>query len=113
NDPSDDLLIARSALVYDTPDTGWEMETYGFTQNCSPSTTPSCTPPPGFATNKINRVQRGNVTKLQSWSDTSSPTSQISFRHRYDIFGNELKAEVSCCSLKRFTYSPDIAGMYY
>jgi YD repeat-containing protein len=110
NDPSNDALIARAGFAYDAPDAGWEIETYGFTQNCSP---PGCTPPPGFATRRIDRVQRGNVTKLQSWSDATAQTAQINFRRRHDIFGNQVKIEVSCCSLKRFTYSPDIAGLHY
>jgi YD repeat-containing protein len=110
---TDDKLIARTGFTYDTPDTGWEIQTYGFTQNCSPSTTPGCSPPPGFATSKINRVQRGNLNKLQLWTDATAATAQVNFRRQFDIFGNQLKTDVSCCSLKRFTFSPDIAGMYY
>jgi RHS repeat-associated protein len=53
------------------------------------------------------------VTKLQLWSAASAQAAQINFRRQYDIFGNQLKAEVSCCSLKRFTFSADTAGMYF
>jgi YD repeat-containing protein len=114
--PDDDTLIARTGFIYDTPDAVWEIETYGFTQNCS---APGCSPPPGFATNKINRVERGNVTKLQSWSDATAATAQINFRRQYDIFGNQLKAEVSCCSQKSSEFrhapvtSPGTSAMYW
>ncbi|HLG15431.1 MAG TPA: RHS repeat-associated core domain-containing protein [Blastocatellia bacterium] len=110
NSNGDDTIIARRGFVYDTPDTGWEIVTYGFTKNCSPTSAPPCSPPPGFNTKFVDRTARGLVTKALLWSDATSPSAQITFRRQYDIFGNEVKAEVSCCSVKSFTFS---STMYY
>ncbi|HEU4386157.1 MAG TPA: hypothetical protein VFV34_00060, partial [Blastocatellia bacterium] len=112
-DPSDDTMISRTQHEYDNPDSGWETETYGFIDSCSPSSSPPCTPPPGYDTAFINRTARGNVTKTRLWTDATSNTPSISFRHRYDIFGNEVKAELSCCSVRRFVFTAGIAGMHY
>lgn len=119
NNNGNDVPIARTAFVYDTPDTGWEIETYGFTHNCSP---PACAPPPGYDTKFADRVQRGLVTKVQLWTNANGPSPNlpdISFRHKYDIFGNELKAEVGCCSVKIFEFrdtpltTPPTSAMYW
>lgn len=113
NNNGNDVKIARTGFVYDTADAGWEIATYGFTHNCTPGTSPPCTPPPGYNTKFADRAFRGLVTKTQSWSDAETANADITFRHQYDIFGNELKAEVGCCSLKRFTFSPNATGMFY
>jgi RHS repeat-associated protein len=119
NSNTDDTLIAHTHFVYDTPDTGWDITTYGFTKNCDPNTSPSCTPPPGFSTKFVDRATRGLVTKVQLWSDATAASADISFRHAYDIFGNELKAEVSCCSLKTLEFrdtpitDPPTSAMYW
>jgi len=110
NDNADDTPVARTAFEYDSPDPGWEMQRYGFTNGCSP---PDCAPPPGYDTGFVDDVVRGLVTKVRHWSDATSPTANISFRHQFDLFGNELKAEVSCCSLKTFAFNPGVAGMHY
>ncbi|HJQ24948.1 MAG TPA: RHS repeat-associated core domain-containing protein [Blastocatellia bacterium] len=109
NDTSDDELVSHTAYTYDAPDTGFEIVTYGYTHNCSPSSQPPCNLLPGYKTKFADRVQRGNVTKLQQWSSASG--QPISFNRQYDIFGNLIKAEVGCCSLKQaaFSYTP----MYY
>lgn len=109
NDDSDDTKLAKTAFDYDNPDTGWEIQKYGFTQGCVP---PACTPPPGYDTAFVDTTVRGLVTKVIHWSDATA-LPDINFRHQYDIFGNEVKAEVGCCSLKRFTFSPDTAGLFY
>ena len=109
NDDTDDIKVSRTGFEYDTPDSGWEIQKYGLTQGCQ-----SCGTPPGFDTNYVNTNERGLVTKTLSWSDaTSTNAADISFRHQYDLFGNEIQAEVGCCSLKRFTFSPNTSGMHY
>jgi hypothetical protein len=110
NDNTDDTVIARTKYVYDcadcaTPDPDWGLENYGYTDNCAPTSNPPCAPPPGFNTNFVGRTSRGNVTKVQFYSQASSATPDIEFRHRYDIFGNEVKAELGCCSLQQMTFN--------
>lgn len=105
-----DVPISRTGFIYDTPDSGWEIEKYGFTQGCA---SPGCPAPPGYDTSFVNTTIRGLVTKVQTWSDATLSNPDISFRHRYDIFGNEVKAEVSCCSQKTFTFSSGTAGYHY
>lgn len=107
NSNSDDVLIGHTHYLYDcsdcpNPDPDWSLETYGFTDGCT-----TCGAPPGYDTSLVSRTSRGNVTKVQLWTDLADPNAlpQISFRHRYDIFGNEVKSEISCCSLKRQTFN--------
>lgn len=49
--------------------------------------------------------ERGNVTNVMRWSDVlaSSPSSNRTYQ--YDIFGNIVKADVSCCNSKLYTFS--------
>jgi RHS repeat-associated protein len=109
--PGDDQKIARTEYSYDeNSDSLWSLETYGFTDGCQ---TPACTPPPGFNTGIVGRIGRGNITTVKLWSDASTTNPDITYRHRYDIFGNEVKAEVGCCSLKRSTFEPNTAGLFY
>jgi RHS repeat-associated protein len=100
---NDDDLISRSRYTYDdNSDSNWSVEQYGFTDGCGQ---PDCTPPPGFNTRIIGRAARGNISKMELWSNAVSANPDISFRHRYDIFGNEVKSETSCCSLNRATFN--------
>ena len=111
-DPADDELLSRMDYAYDeNSDPNWSIQKYGFTNNCTP---PGCPAPPGYATNTVDRLGRGNITTVKLWSAASlTNPPDITFRHRYDIFGNEVKAELGCCSLKQSTFSPDIAGRYF
>ena len=109
NDDSDDVKIAKTSFDYDNPDSGWEIQQYGFTTGCTP---PSCSPPPGYDTNLVGLTVRGLVTKVFRWSDATA-LADISFRQQYDIFGNELKAETSCCSTRNSTFGSDFNHMFY
>jgi RHS repeat-associated protein len=115
NDDSDDVKVARTGFEYDTPDAGWEIQKYGFTPGCQ---TPACAVPPGYDTSFVDVTLRGLVTKALFWSDATG-ASDISFRHQYDIFGNEVKEEVGCCSLKSVEFrdapvtSPGTSTMYW
>lgn len=105
-----EVAIARAGFDYDNPDTGWELQKYGFTQGCA---SPSCPAPPGYDTTFVNTTVRGLVTKVKLWSDATLTDADISFRHQYDIFGNEVKAEVSCCSQKTFSFGSGTTNYYY
>jgi len=115
NDDSDDVKISRTGFEYDTPDAGWGIQKYGFTSGCQ---MPACAVPPGYDTGFVDLTVRGLVTKALFWSDATG-ASDISFRHQYDIFGNELKAEAGCCSLKSIEFrdaplpSPGTSAMYW
>ncbi|HEX5734532.1 MAG TPA: RHS repeat-associated core domain-containing protein [Blastocatellia bacterium] len=111
-DPADDELLSRTDYAYDeNSDPNWSLQKYGFTNNCAP---PACPAPPGYATNTVDRSARGNITTVKMWSAASlTNPPDITFRHRYDIFGNEVKAEIGCCSLRQYTFSPEIAGRYF
>jgi YD repeat-containing protein len=100
---NDDTLISRKRYTYDdNSDPNWSIEAYGLTDGCTP---PLCAPPPGFNTKLVGRTARGNITKVELWSNALSANPDISFRDRYDIFGNTLKAETSCCSLMRANFN--------
>jgi len=109
NDDSDDTRVAKTGFDYDNPDVGWEIQKYGFTPGCRP---PSCSPPPGYDSNFVGASVRGLVTKVLRWSNASA-LPDISFRHQYDIFGNELRAEVSCCSVRGSTFGSDFNNMFF
>ena len=109
NDDSDDTRVAKTSFDYDSPDSGWETQQYGFTTGCKP---PACTPPPGYDTSFVGASVRGLVTKVLRWSDATL-LPDISFRRQYDIFGNELKAEVSCCSVRASIFGADFNHMFY
>jgi RHS repeat-associated protein len=116
SDDSDDVKIARSGFEYDTPDAGWGIQKYGFTSGCQ---APGCAVPPGYDTNFVDVTVRGLVTKTLSWSNATTTSADITFRHQYDIFGNEVKAEVGCCSQKSLEFrdapitSPGTSAMYW
>jgi YD repeat-containing protein len=110
NSNTDDVQVSRTAMEYDTPDTGWGIAKYELTNGCTP---PGCAAPPGYDKGFVDNTVRGLATKTRHWSNATLSTADISFRHQYDIFGNEVKAEIGCCSLRRFTFSSGTAGMHY
>lgn len=113
---TDDVQIARTGFEYDTPDAGWGIQKYSFTVGCQ---TPGCAVPPGYDTNFVDVTVRGLVTKTLSWSNATTASADITFRHQYDIFGNEVKTEVGCCSQKSFEFrdtpltTPPSSAMYW
>src|SRR5262249_17484856 len=96
-DAASNALLAHKAFVYDcsdcpNPNPDWAILTYQITHNCDPTVCPQA--PPGYQTKFVDRTYKGNVTKVQLWTDPSVTTAQISFRSQQDAFGNLVKQEV-------------------
>ncbi|MBI3651315.1 MAG: RHS repeat protein [Acidobacteria bacterium] len=83
---ADDVLIAKSSVTYDDYQAMGGLENYGGTAN-----------PPGHLAGN----PKGNVTGTTQWYDLANNLS-ITRLMKYDIFGNVLKEQVSCCNLKTF-----------
>ncbi|HJQ24610.1 MAG TPA: Ig-like domain-containing protein, partial [Blastocatellia bacterium] len=84
--------VAKTAYAYDN------YNITGGMQNQSPL-------PPNHNENYgTTQTVRGNVTTVTSWSDIAADTSIVRNR-KYDIFGNVVRADVSCCQVKNFTFS--------
>src|SRR6266498_3846340 len=99
NDPTDDLLMAKTETTYDgyTDPAIEEIENYGLTSGQYP--------PNHDATYDQNKTLRGNATAVKTFSQLS-PAEVSTTRHaKYDIFGNVVWAEVSCCVKKSFGFS--------
>ncbi len=84
---ADDVLIAKATYAYDNYISMGGLENYGGTAN-----------PPGH----ISYGPMGNVTGVTQWTDLIAGTT-IQHLAKYDIFGNVVKAQVSCCQEKDLT----------
>lgn len=90
-DPGNNI-IAKSTNAYDDYGAYGGMENYGGFAN-----------PPGHLSSYNTTVTvRGNVTGTTQYTDIAANTS-ITRLKRYDIFGNVVTAQVSCCNSKSFT----------
>ncbi|MEK6304510.1 MAG: RHS repeat-associated core domain-containing protein [Acidobacteriota bacterium] len=87
---ADDVMIAKTTYAYDNYAAMGGMEDYGGTAN-----------PPGYAV-WTDPANRGNVTGVTEWTDLQAGTT-IQHLAKYDIFGNVVKAQVSCCQEKDLT----------
>jgi RHS repeat-associated protein len=88
---ADDVMIAKATNTLDDYAAYSGMEDYGGTAN-----------PPGHDTTyNTSKTVRGNVTGVTQWTDIGAGTS-ITHLMKLDIFGNVVKAEVSCCDEKSF-----------
>lgn len=104
NSDGNDVMIAKTVFILDDYNAKGGMEFYGLT--------PSSYPPNHDAAYDQNKIKRGNVTGVQSWSNIAS--NIFTTRHmKLDIFGNVVEADVSCCSVKTFHFSGGTAGHYY
>ncbi|HYP26433.1 MAG TPA: RHS repeat-associated core domain-containing protein [Blastocatellia bacterium] len=94
---SDDEVIAKTATVYDDYTAMGGMESYtGFSS------------PPGHISGYNSSLTvRGNVTGTTQWTDVAANTS-ITRLVKYDIFGNVVKMQVSCCQEKDFTFEESL-----
>jgi RHS repeat-associated protein len=89
---ADDVLIAKTTCTYDNYTAMGGMEDYGGTAS-----------PPGRRLNwGTNVTARANVTGVTEWTDLQANTV-ITHLAKYDIFGNVVKAQVSCCQEKDMT----------
>jgi RHS repeat-associated protein len=66
--------------------------------------TPASYPPNHDAAFDQNATTRGNVTGVQTFSSISPALSTTRYT-KYDIFGNPVNADVSCCQVKNFTFN--------
>ena len=65
---------------------------------------PSLYPPNHDAAFDQTKVMRGNVTAVKTFS-SFNPEKATTRGVRYDIFGNVVEADVSCCVKKFFGFS--------
>jgi RHS repeat-associated protein len=96
----DDAPVAKTEPEYDNYAAMGGMQSYGLTL--------SLYPPNHDAAYDQNKVIRGNVTAVKTFSSIS-PEVATTRRVRYDIFGNVVEADVSCCVKKFFGFSGETA----
>jgi RHS repeat-associated protein len=96
NNDGDDELKAKTETVYDDYAAMGGIESYGLN--------PSLYPPNHDAASDQTKVMRGNVTAVKTFSNFN-PEEATTRGVRYDIFGNVVAADVSCCVKKFFGFS--------
>ncbi|MEW6128915.1 MAG: RHS repeat-associated core domain-containing protein [Acidobacteriota bacterium] len=82
----DDVLIAKTEYQYDN----------------TTVTTYSGANPPGYIAS-YNGTTHGNPTTVKEWTNISSNTFDTHTRN-YDMFGNRVKEQISCCNEKSYTF---------
>jgi len=97
--PNDDALMAKTETTYDgyTDPAINGIENYGLSSNQYP--------PNHDATYDQNKTLRGNATAVTTFSQFSPAVVSTTRHAKYDIFGNVVWAEVSCCVKKSFSFS--------
>jgi RHS repeat-associated protein len=93
---TDDLLKAKMEAEYDNYEAMRGIESYGLN--------PSLYPPNHDAAYDQNKTMRGNATAIKTFIDIASQEASTR-RVRYDIFGNVVEADMSCCVKKFFGFS--------
>jgi RHS repeat-associated protein len=96
NDDADDELKVKTETTYDDYAAMGGMQSYGLN--------PSLYPPNHDAAYDQNKVMRGNATAVKTFS-RFNPEEATTRRVRFDIFGNVVDAELSCCVVKSFNFS--------
>ncbi len=96
NDDADDELKAKTETFYDDYAAMGGMQSYGLN--------PSLYPPNHDAAYDQNKVMRGNATAVKTFSRVD-PEEATTRRARFDIFGNVVEAELSCCVVRSFNLS--------
>jgi hypothetical protein len=90
-------LKAKTTIIYDNYEAMGGMKTY----NLAPGQ-----PPNHDATYDQNKTLRGNATAVTTFSQVAPDPEVSTTRHaKYDIFGNVVEVEVSCCVKKSFSFS--------
>jgi RHS repeat-associated protein len=99
NNDANDVLIAKSTFQYDNYAAMGNMENYGgnYTGN---------SPPPNYNTAYDDQTLtvRGNLTGKTDYSDVVNQISET-FSKKFDIFGNVVQEQVSCCNLNTYTFT--------
>jgi len=93
---ADDVVMAKTTIVYDDYAAMGGMENYGGTAS----------PPGHMSSFDITKTVRGNITGTTRWSDIVGNSSYTRLM-KYDIFGNVVRDQVSCCDEKSFTMTED------
>jgi RHS repeat-associated protein len=93
---ADDVMIAKATYAYDNYVSMGGMDDYGGTAS----------PPGHLSWFGTGYTTRGNVTGVTQWTDLIGGTT-IQHLAKYDIFGNVVKAQVSCCQEKDLTNTQD------
>ena len=90
---ADDVEIEKTTFTYDNYAAMGGMQNYG-----------GFIITPGHDPNyNTNRTRRGNVTGRTEWVDISAGTT-ITRLAKFDIFGNVVRAQVSCCNERSLTF---------
>jgi RHS repeat-associated protein len=96
--------IARTVYLYDDYAIKGGMEYYGLNTGSYP--------PNHDWDYDQTRTSRGNVTGVQTWSNLTTDTYTVQYT-KYDIFGNVVEADVSCCMAKTYHFAGNATGHYY
>jgi RHS repeat-associated protein len=91
-----DALKAKTEYVFDDYAAMGGMQSYELG--------PTLYPPNHDDEYDQSKVLRGNITAVRTFSKIS-PAESTTRRVRYDIFGNMVEAELSCCEVKTFSFS--------
>jgi len=95
-DNTNDVLKAKTVYILDNYAPKGGMEYYGLS---------SANYPPNHDTAfDQNYLYRGNFTGVQTFSSISPAVSSTRYT-KYDIFGNVVNADVSCCQVKNVTFN--------
>jgi len=96
NDNTNDVLTAKTVYILDNYAVKGGMEYYGLSS--------ASYPPNHDAAFDQNNIYRGNVTGVQTFSSISPAVSTTRYT-KFDIFGNAVNADVSCCQVKNFAFN--------
>ena len=96
NNNDDDALKTDTVFTYDDYAIKGGMEYYGLI--------PSGYPPNHDSLFDQNNTTRGNVTGVQTYSAFLPDVSTTRYS-KYDIFGNVVQADVSCCQVKNISFN--------
>jgi RHS repeat-associated protein len=96
NDNVDDELKSQFIKTYDDYAAMGGMQSYGLN--------PALYPPNHDSGYDQNKVVRGNATAVKTFSRIT-PEESTTRRAKYDIFGNVIEAELSCCVVKSHSFS--------
>ena len=99
---ADDVMIAKSTVTFDDYAAMGGMEEYR-----DPQTGQLPPPPPGWATGYgASFTVRGNLTGTTQWHDIANNLSYTRLK-KYDVFGNMIKEQLSCCNEQTTTITQD------
>jgi RHS repeat-associated protein len=102
NNDADDVLKAKTETFYDDYAAMGGIEYYNLVNARD-------YPPNHDAKYNQSFVMRGNATAVKTFSSFSPEEKATTRGVRYDIFGNVVEAEVSCCVKKSFSFSEQTA----